>query len=61
MRRAPSTVRDGHDAENPAYLFARVFDKHRKFVRNLSGDTGADYARRAKSVERRAAARGKAE
>jgi hypothetical protein len=57
MRRAPSTVRDGHDAENPAYLFAKVFDKHRKFVHNLSGDTGSNYARRAKSIERRAAAK----
>jgi hypothetical protein len=60
MRRAPGNVRDGHDAENPAYLFAKVFDKHRKFVRNLSDDAGANYAHRAKSIERRAAAKAKA-
>jgi len=56
------TVAHVPTAENPADLFTKVlnkqpFEKHRKFVHNLSGDTGADYARRAKSIERRAAAR----
>jgi hypothetical protein len=59
------TVAHVPTAENPADLFTKVldkqpFDKHRKFVHNLLGDTGADYARRVKSVERRAVARGKA-
>ena len=36
---------------NPADLFTKVlkrqpFEKHRKFVMNLPGDTGAEYARR---------------
>jgi hypothetical protein len=52
-------------AENPANLFTNAldqqpFDKHRKFVHKLSGDTGANYAHRAKSIERRAAAKVKA-
>jgi len=57
-----TTVAHVPTAENPANLFTKVldkqpFEKHRKFVHNLSGDTGAHYARRAKSIERRAMAR----
>jgi len=48
------TVARAPTAENPADIFTKVldkqpFDKHRKFVHNLSGDTGANYACRAKS------------
>jgi len=55
------TVAHVPTAENLADLFTKVldkqpFDKHRKFVHNLSGDTGASYARRAKSIEWHAAA-----
>ena len=45
---------------NPADLFTKVlprdpFEKHRKFVLNLPGDTGAEYGKRAAQAVRAAA------
>ena len=45
---------------NPADLFTKIlkrqpFEKHRKFVLNLPGDTGAEYARRVATRASRAA------
>ena len=41
---------------NPADLFTKIltrqpFEKHRKFVLNLPGDTGVEYARRQRHWE----------
>ena len=41
---------------NPADLFTKIltrqpFEKHRKFVLNLPGDTGVEYARRQRHRE----------
>ena len=40
---------------NPADLFTKIlsrqpFEQHRKFVLNLPGDTGVEFARRAASI-----------
>ena len=45
------TVRHIPGETNPADLFTKIlskqlFERHRKFVLNLPGDTGVEYARR---------------
>ena len=51
------TVRHIPGDTNPADLFTKIltrqpFEKHRKFVLNLPGDTGAEYARRSRVAAR---------
>ena len=48
-------------ASNPADLFTKIltkqpFEKHRKFVLNLAGDTGAELGKSLAQVERKTAA-----
>eukprot|EP00966_Prymnesium_polylepis_P141431 3266109-Prymnesium_polylepis.1 len=54
------TVRHIPGEINPADLFTKVltkqpFERHRKTVMNLPGDTGAEYIRRQKAIARGAA------
>ena len=47
---------DPSERPNPADLFTKIltrqpFEKHRKFVLNLPGDTGVEYARRQRHWE----------
>ena len=56
------TVRHIPGETNPADLFTKVltrqpFEKHRKVVLNLAGDTGVEYARRVRLAERDASSR----
>ena len=51
VRAGVVTVRHIPGDTNPADMFTKIlprptFEKHRKFVMNLAGDTGVEYARR---------------